>query len=182
MMKKLFILTVLFVSATLFACKKDQVPDPNRELVNRLKTITDSIIQNTTVPGIVALVVDYKRGIDWMYTTGVSDKETKAPMDSNYTFRIASSTKTFTGTVLLQLVDEGKLSLNDQLSKFFPEYPKSDSITVAMLCNMTSGVFDYFSDPQFISSYASDPYKVFPPHELTAIAFENPFTNRPGSQ
>jgi D-alanyl-D-alanine carboxypeptidase len=180
-MKKLFILTVLFISATLFACKKDLAPDPNRELVNRLKTVTDSIIQNTTVPGIVALVVDHKRGIDWMYTTGVSDTETQAPMDSNYTFRIASNTKTFTGTVLLQLVDEGKLSLNDQLSKFFPSYPKSDSITVAMLCNMTSGVFDYFADPQFISSYASDPYKVFPPQELAATGFANPFSCNPGS-
>ena len=181
-MKKLFVLTILFVSATLFACKKDPVADPNQELVNLLKKVTDSIIQNTTVPGIVALVVDHKRGIDWLYTAGISDKETKAPMDSSYTFRIASNTKTFTGTVLLQLVDEGKLSLNDKLSKFFPGYPKSDSITVSMLCNMTSGVFDYFSDPQFISSYTSDPYKVFSPQELAATAFANPYTNHPGSQ
>ena len=42
-----------------------------------------------------------------MYTAGYSDIENKLPMDSSYTFRIASNTKTFTGTVLLQLVGEG---------------------------------------------------------------------------
>lgn len=49
-------------------------------------------------------------------------------MDSNYTFRIAINTKTFTGTVLLQLVDEGKFALYDELLKYFSEFSKSDSI------------------------------------------------------
>ncbi len=40
------------------------------------------------------------------------------------------------GTVLLQLVDEGLLSLNDKLAKFFPDYPQSDIITIAMLANI----------------------------------------------
>ena len=177
-----FLVPFLFlVILSPIACKKTSTADPNQPYLDQLKTVTNSIIQNTTVPGIVALVVDHQRGIDWMYTAGVSDKDTQAPMDSSFTFRIASNTKTFTGTVLLQLVDEGKLALYDKLSKYFPEFPKSDSITVAMLLNMTSGIFDYFYDEQFLSSYFTDPLKVYSPQELAAIGFTNPFSFSPGA-
>lgn len=177
-----FLVPFLFlVMISTVSCKKTSTTDPNQLYLDQLKTVTDSIIQNTTVPGIVALVVDHQRGIDWMYTAGVSNKDTQAQMDSSFTFRIASNTKTFTGTVLLQLVDEGKLTLNDKLSKYFPDYPKSDSITVAMLLNMSSGVFDYFYDEQFLDSYLTNPLKVYSPLELALIAGSNLFTNNPGT-
>jgi D-alanyl-D-alanine carboxypeptidase len=172
---------LIFCIIAVYSCKKELTTDPNQIYIDQLKIVTDSIIQNTTVPGIVAIVVDHQRGINWLYAAGVSDKETQAPMDSSYTFRIASNTKTFTATVLLQLVDEGKLTLNDKLSKYFPDYPKSDSITIAMLLNMTSGIFDYFYDEQFLSSYLIDPLKVYSPQELAAIGFANPFSFNPGA-
>lgn len=163
------------------SCKKDSNINANQLLINQMRAVTDSIIQNTQVPGIVALVVDHKKGIDWLYTAGTSNKEKPAPMDSNFTFRIASNTKTFTATVLLQLVDEGRLALNDKLSKYIPDYPKSDSITVEMLLNMTSGIFDYFYDEQFLDSYLTNPLKVYSPQELASIGGSNPFTNTPGA-
>ena len=61
-------------------------------------------------------------------------------MDVNHTYRIASNTKTFTGTVLLQLVGEGKISLNDRVTKYFPQYTAANDITLTMLANMTSGL------------------------------------------
>jgi len=51
-----------------------------------------------------------------------------------------------TVTVLLQLIDEGKLSLDDKLSKFYPDYPQSEKITIAMLMDMKSGIFNYSED------------------------------------
>lgn len=174
----LFLLSML---TPLVSCNKKDVENTNSLLVEQLKTVTDSIVKNTQVPGIVVLVVDHKRGIDWMYTPGFSDVPGKFPMDGSFTFRIASNTKAFTGTVLLQLVDEGRLSLSDKLSEYYPDFPKADSITIAMLCNMTSGISDYFYDPQFISSYTSNPFKIFPPEELVNIAASNPFTSTPGT-
>lgn len=179
-MKKLFVLTIFFVLATLFACKKDPASDPNQELIASMKVVTDSIVQHTHVPGIVALVVDHKRGIDWLYTAGYSDVPNKLPMDGGYTFRIASVTKTMTVTVLLQLVDEGKLSLNDKLSKYFPEYSKSDSITIAMLCNMTSGISNYVANPVFQQTKLDNPQKVWSPQELVVIGLSQ-FYFSPGT-
>lgn len=177
-----FLFPLLFLlGLSQISCNKPSTSNPNQAYLDQLKIVTDSIIQNTTVPGIVAIVVDHQRGINWLYAAGVSDKETQAPMDSSFTFRIASNTKTFTATVLLQLVDEGKLTLNDKLSDYFPDYPKSDSITVGMLLNMTSGIFDYFYDGQFLDSYLTNPLKVYSPLELATIGGSNPFTSNPGA-
>jgi D-alanyl-D-alanine carboxypeptidase len=145
-----------------------------------MKAVTDSIIQNTHVPGIVALVVDHKRGIDWLYTAGYSKIPNKLPMDANYNFRIGSCTKTMMVTVLLQLVDEGKITLNDKLSKYYAAYPKSDSVTFAMLCNMTSGISAYVHDPQFLPALINNPARIWLPQELADIAFSHDFNFSPG--
>jgi CubicO group peptidase (beta-lactamase class C family) len=63
--------------------------------------------------------------------------------DQKGIFQIYSITKTFTSTVILKLVEENKLSLSDNLSKFYPDYPKGDSITIENLLTHTSGIYDY---------------------------------------
>ncbi|MDZ7742230.1 MAG: serine hydrolase domain-containing protein [Bacteroidota bacterium] len=172
-----FLLTVFSFTS----CEKEVATDPNQSLIDQMKAVTDSVIQNTRVPGIVALVVDHKRGIDWLYTAGVSDIPNNLPMDSDYTFRIGSNTKTMTGTVLLQLVGEGKLALDDKLSEYYPEYPKADSITIAMLCNMTSGIFSYTGDEAWWNDVDNDPTKVWAPQELVDVGFSNDFYFSPAS-
>ncbi|KIC95764.1 serine hydrolase [Flavihumibacter solisilvae] len=63
--------------------------------------------------------------------------------DSSSIYSIYSITKPFTATLILQLVEQGKLSLSDPLSKFYPSFPKGDSITVEHLLTHTSGLYDY---------------------------------------
>ncbi|MBK9734337.1 MAG: serine hydrolase [Saprospiraceae bacterium] len=63
--------------------------------------------------------------------------------DPNGIFQIYSITKTFTSTVILKLVEDNKLALSDKLSKFYPDYPKGDSITIENLLTHTSGIYDY---------------------------------------
>ncbi|MDD4604138.1 MAG: serine hydrolase [Bacteroidales bacterium] len=172
---------LLFTIFFFISCKKESSGDPNKALIDKMKLAADSVIKNTPIPGLVALVVDHKRGINWLYAAGVSNKETKAPMNVNHTFRIASCTKTFTLTVLLQLVDERKVSLDDKLSKYYPEYPASDSITVLMLSNMTSGISDYFDDDRWQNSMKTTPLRVWAPQELVNMSFSHPLNFRPGT-
>ncbi len=181
-MKNILILSSLVVFSMVAGCKKTEQPaDPNQQLIDRMKYSADSVIKNTPVPGLVALVVDYKRGINWLYAPGVSNQETMAPMDVNHTFRIASNTKTFTITVLLQLVGEGKISLNDKLSKYLPQYPAADSITLTMLANMTSGLFDYFDDERWSNSFKTNPLRIWAPYEFADISFSHPLLFQPGT-
>lgn len=183
MKKNIFIrLTVLILAAfSLASCDKEPKIDQNQLFIDKMKAVTDSIIQNTHVPGIVALVVDHKRDIDWLYAAGYSDIPSKLPMDGSNIFRIASNTKTFTGTVLLQLVDEGKLSLSDKLSKFYPDFPNAESITIAMLCNMSSGINDYTGNPVWQNIASLNPSKVWTPAEIVNLAFAEEFSFNPGS-
>jgi CubicO group peptidase (beta-lactamase class C family) len=74
---------------------------------------------------------------------GVKNALANTQNDVNSIFRIYSVTKTFTSTVILRLAEEGKLSLSDRLSKFYPGFPKGDSITIEHLLTHTAGIYDY---------------------------------------
>ena len=105
-------------------------PEPEGKIEEELKILMDSVIAESHVPGLVAGIWAPDKGVSFIYTAGVSDLETNAPMDEDMVFRIGSNTKTFTNTVLLQLVDEGLINLNDTLSKYLPDYPRSDEVSI----------------------------------------------------
>jgi CubicO group peptidase (beta-lactamase class C family) len=71
---------------------------------------------------------------------GPADREWNIQNTANTKFRIGSITKQFTASCILQLIEQGKLSLDDKLSKFIPGFPKGDSVTIHMLLNHTSGI------------------------------------------
>jgi CubicO group peptidase (beta-lactamase class C family) len=71
---------------------------------------------------------------------GLADYEWNIKNTVDTKFQLASVTKQFTATAILQLVEKGKLSLNDKLSKFFPDYPKAESVTIHMLLSHSSGL------------------------------------------
>jgi CubicO group peptidase (beta-lactamase class C family) len=66
--------------------------------------------------------------------------------DSNSIFQIGSITKSFTAIIILKLQEEGKLSVQDKLSTFFPDYPKGDKISIHNLLTHTSGIYNYTND------------------------------------
>jgi len=74
---------------------------------------------------------------------GQADLENPTPVGADTVFRIASTTKQFTAASILVLVEQGKLSLNDKLSKFYPTFPRGDEVTIRQLLTHTSGITDY---------------------------------------
>jgi D-alanyl-D-alanine carboxypeptidase len=72
--------------------------------------------------------------------SGIDDRDPDTPMPTDGTFGIASVTKTFVAALALQLVDEGKLSLDEPVAAWLPELPHADQITLAMLLGHTSGL------------------------------------------
>jgi CubicO group peptidase (beta-lactamase class C family) len=71
---------------------------------------------------------------------GLADYEWNIKNTIDTKYQLASVTKQFTAIAILQLVEKGKLSLNDKLSQFFPDYPKADSVTIHMLLSHSSGL------------------------------------------
>ena len=102
-------------------------------------------------PGVAAIVVDDGKVV-YASGRGLADVAGKKAITADTVFRLGSITKQFTSAVILQLVEEGKLSLNDPLSKFLPDYPKPGAeVTVAQLLNHTSGIQSYTGIPGFMA-------------------------------
>jgi D-alanyl-D-alanine carboxypeptidase len=151
----------------------------SQTISEELDTVTDSVLANSTLPGmIVSFVCD-----DFQYekAKGFADVNGNVPMTFDKTFRAGSITKTFTITVLLQLVDEGKLSLDDAISKYFSGIPNGDKITVRMLAGMTSGLYNYSTTKEFGDSLNINPHKKWRSDELLELAFRNTVNFEPGT-
>lgn len=77
--------------------------------------------------------------------------------DAKTKYRIGSISKMFTATLVFQLVDEGKLKLEDTLDKFYPEIPNAKKITLAQMLNHHSGIHNLTDDRQYFLSYSRRP-------------------------
>ncbi|MFP4529260.1 MAG: serine hydrolase domain-containing protein [Candidatus Kapaibacterium sp.] len=170
-------LAIFFVSA----CSDNSTDPPETRINKRIVQIVDSVVANSHVPGCIAGIWAPDEDISLVYAAGYSNPDDLSPMLADYLFRIGSNTKTMTITVLLQLVDEGKIRLDDKLSEYMPGLPHSDSVTIEMLCNMTSGYFNYSESEYMEQIAASNPTKVWQPDELIAIAMDNPIYFPPGT-
>lgn len=87
---------------------------------------------------------------------GYSYIETEKPIDPETRFRIGSVSKIYTATIIMQLIEQGKLSLDSKLSEFFPQIPKADSITIQNLLQHTSGLFNLLKDPEYLNYRANE--------------------------
>lgn len=171
-MKKylLFILSNLLFSINLFS---------QQSIQEKIDFVVDSLMTISKLPGaIISVECDdfkYEKGF------GLADVKNNIPMTPDKTFRIGSVTKTFTVSMLLQLVDEGLINLEDSIEKYLEGIPYGNKITVRMLADMTSGLFNYSETKEFEDSLTNSPRKVWNNEELLEIAFRNPVYFEPGT-
>jgi D-alanyl-D-alanine carboxypeptidase len=135
-------------------------------------------------PGAMAFVRDGNRTI--RLSSGYGNLAPKTPMRAGDRFRIGGLTKTFTATVVLQLVGEGKVALDDTVEQWLPgRISNGGAISVRQLLNHTSGIFSYDKDPRVFAPYLEDlPNSltlVFDPNEGVRIAAEHGPLFAPGS-
>jgi D-alanyl-D-alanine carboxypeptidase len=164
------------------AAEKPFAPEIQKSLEAAIRKELAAFGGNTPVPG--ALVAIWAPG-KGSFVKGVGDSNIapKTPMALNDKFRIGSNTKTFVITVLLQLVDEKKLSLDDPLSKFDVgvRIPNAENITVRQLCQMRSGLLDAYSAPQY-DKVDFTVKTAFTPQQIIATAVANPPLFAPGAK
>ncbi len=151
------------------------------EYAATLQTQLPEAMRANAIPGMVVLIKSAEQG-DWSATFGTAEIGTTVPMSMDDYFRIGSNTKTMTSTVILQLVQEGKLRLDDPISKYRPDVPNGQHITIAQLAEMRSGLFNYSLDQGFNETLDAEPQKAWTPNELLAIGFAHPPDFAPGEQ
>lgn len=180
---KVIILPVLFlISGIFYSCDTDKGSGPSDKTAGtaRLESLCDSVVNNTPVPGIIAGFWSGENGIAWEYAAGKADVSANVPMNTNMFFRIASITKTMVNSVLFQLVDEGLISMTDTLSRYRPDIPNSDNMTILMLSDMTSGIGEYSSHIDFILQSISNPLFYWHPDTLIKLGTQRPVNAPPG--
>ncbi|AKU99075.1 D-alanyl-D-alanine carboxypeptidase [Labilithrix luteola] len=122
---------------------------------------------------------------------GVAELGSNDPVPWDAVFRVASTTKTFTSVVVLQLVGEGKLSLEDSVDKWLPGVVSGNGndgakITIRQLLQHTSGLFDYVMDSELQQAYVEDFERVCqdatPPEGLVAYGLKHAPLFEPGTR
>ncbi|GAB4372990.1 MAG: hypothetical protein Kow0042_16640 [Calditrichia bacterium] len=128
-------------------------------------------------PGAAVLVsrngeILYKKGF------GYANLEHRVPITSRTRFRIGSITKQFTAAAILKLQEEGLLSVNDRLSRFLPDFPRGDEVTIHHLLTHTSGIHSYTNRPDFLEKVTCDGN----PEELIDSIKSDPYDFDPGEE
>lgn len=157
------------------------VPGPTAvaaDLRTELDAAIAAKVAEMDIPGaIVGLSIPGR--IEYATAVGVSDTATGRPLTVNDHTRIGSVTKTFTGTAVLQLVDQGRIRLTDPISLYVDGVPNGEQITLDMLGRMRSGLFNYSDDEAFQAQFFAEAPTgpdAFPttPRQLVDIAFRHP--------
>ncbi len=130
------------------------------KISSKIKLQVDSLVNaemnNQRIPGL-SLVVVRDGKIDYVKGYGYSNLEHRVPVKAETIFQAGSVGKQFTAFAVLLLVQDGKMSLDDKLTKFFPDAPPGwDSITFRNLLNHTSGFSDYTNSFQYWANYTED--------------------------
>jgi D-alanyl-D-alanine carboxypeptidase len=104
------------------------------------------------------------------------------PANLNMHFRIGSIAIPYLIDVLFQLQEKGRLSLDDPVSRWFPDLPNADAVTLRMLASATSGYPDWIQgNPSFQEALLADPFRQWTEQELLDNAFSQPLICDPGA-
>jgi CubicO group peptidase (beta-lactamase class C family) len=144
------------------------------------ETIVDnfySSLKGKVTPGIAVLVakdgtVLYRKGF------GYADIKNKILITPDTKFRIGSVTKQFTASAILKLQENNLLSVDDKLSKFIPDFPRGDEVTIHQLLTHTSGIHSYTNNNGFIGKVT----KTISPDSLVNSIKKDPYDFNPGEK
>jgi D-alanyl-D-alanine carboxypeptidase len=190
-MMKVLAAAVLLVSATAFASSvKSSTAGPTTTgaasavglspaTKDAAKQYLEKFIVDNNIPGVLIQVTTPAGS--WSEALGKANKSPSTRMSMDLQHRIGSVTKTFTTTLILQLAQQGKLSLDDPVSKFVPGVANGDKITLRMLGNMTSGLHEYLANPEFRTAFFKDPSRTWKPQELLEASYKQEPQFAPGT-
>lgn len=137
------LLTTVFLSGMLAAACAQAFP------TQKLDQFLTRLAEKNKAMGTLQITKDgkkiYSRAIGFSHTDGASN----VPLAADTRYRIGSVTKVFTATMIFQLAEQGKLKIDDNLGKYFPQVPNASNITLAQILAHRSGIHDISEDREF---------------------------------
>ena len=167
------------VAALARAADAPETPPP---VTTALGAKIDAFVANATsgqggAPAVAAAIVEDGK-VAYVHVAGLADVADHRAADAQTRFRIGSITKMFTAVAVLQLVERGKIALDDPLAKYLPDAPHAGEVTIRELLMHTSG-FPNYLDAALADGQASRPAS---PRELVATVAAEPLAFTPGTR
>lgn len=128
-----------------------------------------------------ALIVQVRSGGSNVYTAAFGESMSGVPATPSMHFRNGAMAFAYMATLLLEFADQKKVSLDTKLSRFRPDLPYANSITLRNLVAMTSGYADYVYQPQILQGTVFQPFRQWKPEELIHIGVSKPMNFKPGT-
>jgi D-alanyl-D-alanine carboxypeptidase len=152
-------------------------PATARALQNKLSDLRS----NLNEPGL-SLAIRLADGTVWTAVTGKAqvERKHKRAVTPDTAFSAGSITKTFVGALVMQLVQRGVLHLGDRVSKWLPHYPNAKHLLISQLLQHTSGLFDYFDNPDYNPAVFGHPHHLWTVPEILKLVRDPYF--RPGAR
>ncbi len=143
-----------------------------------MRIVRDTMAQAHLKAVIVRVTVDGKEVV----TQAVGESMTGVPATPAMHFRNGAVAISYVSTLLLKLVDEQKVSLDDKLSKWLPEIPHADRVTLGQLAQMTSGYVDYvIGNTAMNDALYANPFRRWTVHDILSYATSQPLLYEPGT-
>ncbi|MFE6839412.1 serine hydrolase domain-containing protein [Streptomyces sp. NPDC057705] len=141
------------------------------------KQVADALEKYRLTAAMAEVWVDGER----VSAAAAGETMTGFPATTDMRFRIGSVAIPYLTTALLKLVDEGEVSLDDKISRWRPDLPHADEITLKMLASTSSGYADYVTDQAFIAALYKNPFRTWTAEERVKISVSKPLVLPPGS-
>jgi D-alanyl-D-alanine carboxypeptidase len=146
----------------------------------KLQAALDQTMNEYGVPGAAVGVWIPGEGA-WTKAAGLADIDKDVPASTDMTWPLRSVTKSYTVTLILQLVDEKAVRLDDTIDQYVDGVTDGDKITLRQLADMSSGNADYTND-DFLAEFGKDPSKIFTLAELNGFMLGKPEQFAPGAK
>jgi D-alanyl-D-alanine carboxypeptidase len=173
--KFLLLLSVCLCTVGAQAAIGQTVPAPNAN-PDRLRAIVQAGAQKAATKAVVFGMWVRDREV---LTTALGNSMTTVPATTDMHFRIGGIAETFMSTLLLMLVEQGRISLDEKISRWFPQLLAADQVTVRMLVANTAGYIDYVRVKDFVNLELAEPFRTFTDEELINYSVRNGKMNFP---
>ena len=177
------IVCVVFAFAMSCGCGAPHIPGPPNSADTAKSDAVMRVVRNfMTQAHLRAVIVRVTMDGKEIVTQAVGDSMTGVPASTDMHFRNGAVAISYVSTLLLKLVDEKKLSLDDKLSKWLPDFPQAQRVTLGQLAQMTSGYPDYvIGNPQFDNASYANPFQQWTTQDILAQVSGRPLLYEPGT-
>ncbi len=173
------LLAVLLIAPAAYALP------PNAQLQGLVSQYLHTEGHREHISGVALTVLDTKQQRSETVYAGANAYPASGPrIDANSLFAVGSITKSYVSAILLQLAAEPQyhFSIDDPITKFFPRYHHWHAVTLRELMNMSSGIPDYITQDDFVTSLLEHPRATRSPRELVAYSYRAPLLFKPGTE